>query len=349
MTKRRKPKSHLWLFFSFVSTAAIIVSFSAAALVWMILYNMGKISFSPETIKLPLWFIIAAGIFTGFALSVMIGKLFIHPVQELRQALFKISKGDFAVRLNTKSPLKEISQMNESFNSMTKELENIETLRNDFVANVSHEIKTPISAISGYASLLSSPALTEEKRKNYTEIIEQNAQRLSTLTGELLLLSRLDNQCEPLSDSRFRLDEMIRNQILLLEGKWSAKNILWEPELEPISFNGKENLLCRMWTNILDNAIKASAVGGTIRVSLTKQDNGVRVTVRDFGKGMSGETQKHIFDKFYQGDRSRGSEGNGLGLCIVKKICELHHGEISVVSRLDEGSSFNVFLPFMDI
>lgn len=348
MIKKRKQKSRLWLFFTLVSTAVIVASFSIAGLVWLLLYNAGSINIPPETVNLPLWFILAAGALTGFAMAVLIGKLFIHPVQELRQALFKISKGDFTVKLSKKASLKEISQMNESFNSMTKELENIETLRNDFVANVSHEIKTPISAISGYASLLSSPSITEEKKKAYVETIQQNAQRLSTLTQELLLLSKLDNQCEPLSDSLFRLDEMIRNQILLLEGKWSAKNISWDPELPAVEFSGKENLLCRMWSNILDNAIKASYSGGTVEVTLVKNEDGVSVSITDHGKGMTEETLKHIFDKFYQGDTSRRSEGNGLGLCIVKKICELHRGEITVFSEPEEGTTFKVTLPFIE-
>lgn len=222
-----------------------------------------------------------------------------------------------------------------NFNIMAKELSHTEILRNDFVENVSHEFKTPLSAIEGYAMLLQKKGLSDEKREEYTWKILHNAKRLSALTGNIILLSRLENQEIAIKKESYSLDEQIREIILLLEEKWSGKNIDLDIELDDVTICANEGLIAHVWQNILENAIKFITTEGAIGISLHQIGNYAQINISDNGIGMNKEELSRVYEKFYQADSSRSTTGNGLGLTLAKRIVDLHHGKIEVFSAKD--------------
>ncbi|MCC8141834.1 MAG: HAMP domain-containing histidine kinase [Lachnospiraceae bacterium] len=343
--KNNKTRSRLWLYFTLIIFVTIIVIFLIILILWVILYRNQIIAFPPAaTGFFPILLLIASGII-GAIVSIFVGRLIIRPIQHIRDAFGQLAEGDFSVRVPTDQLLSEIREMAERFNAMAYDLSQIETLRSDFVANVSHEFKTPIAAIEGYATLLQGENLNPEKRSLYIEKIISNSRKLSVLTSNILTLSKLENQESVPDMESYRLDEQIRRNILLLENQWSEKNIEFDLTLPSVTFFGSEALLDEVWFNLLDNAIKHSPEGGTIQLVLSASGSGVKVRIADHGEGMSEEIQKHIFEKFYQGDTSHISEGNGLGLALVKSIVDLCHGEIHVKSAPGEGAEFTVLLP----
>lgn len=243
--------------------------------------------------------------------------------------------------------LEELESTIENFNRMVRELNSVEIMRNDFIADVSHEFKTPLSAISGYATFLQDPELSEEEKKEYIKKIFFNIEKLNDLTANILHLSKLEHQQFMEEPASYRLDEQIREAIVFLEPKWSKKKIEFELELPQILYCGYRTLLFQVWTNMIGNAIKYTEAGGNIAVYLKQQGDGVQVIISDNGMGMTEETQKHIFDKFYQGDTARRSEGNGLGLALCKEIIKRCNGEIHVESTPGVGSVFIVTLPIL--
>ena len=231
------------------------------------------------------------------------------------------------------------------FNIMTRELAGTELLRMDFVENVSHEFKTPLSAIEGYATLLQKRGLDEEKRAEYTDRILRNTRRLSTLTSDILLLSRLEHQETGIHREWFCLDEQLRECILSLEEQWTQKRLEMEVDLDGADYCGSRDLLSHVWVNIIGNAVKFAPEDGVVRVLLRREAEALRVQVADNGAGMSAEVQRRMFEKFYQGDASRSSQGNGLGLSLAKRIVDLHGGRIDVSSAEGLGTAFTVTLP----
>ena len=281
----------------------------------------------------------------GTAISVIISKKMLNPITSFTKAARKVAKGDFTVKLNENISIGELRQAAISFNKMVQELGSTETLRSDFVTNVSHEMKTPIAAIEGYATLLQNDELTAEERHDYTARIIESTKKLSTLTSNILKISKLENGEMQIHENIFHLDEQIRQAILSLEQLWSAKEMDLDIDLAAVKFKGSEELLMQVWTNIIGNAIKFSDKGGKIGVSLTSKKDTVTVKISDNGIGMSDNVKNHIFEKFYQGDRSRSSEGNGLGLALAMRIVRISGGDISVESKQGEGSIFTVTLP----
>ncbi len=280
----------------------------------------------------------------SLCITIVISHHFFRPIQDLVHALEQVSAGNFDVRLKENDIWYEVREMNLNFNKMVKELNSIETLQSDFIQNVSHEIKTPLAAIEGYAALLSA-STRDEQNKLYAEQILKSSRQLSTLTGNILKLSKLENQSIISEKKTFSLDEQIRQAVLSLEPIWSAKNIDIDLDLPEISFYGNEDLIFQIWTNLISNGIKFTPSGGLVSVKMTAEDSFVNVVVADNGIGMTEEVQKHIFDKFYQAEGSRSMEGNGLGLTLVKKILSLCGGTIEVTSQPDLGSKFTVKLP----
>lgn len=280
------------------------------------------------------------------AVILFFGRRLLEPVREISRAAQKVAKGDFSVSLKTDCPIQELNDMSANFNTMVRELNSVETLRNDFVVNVSHEFKTPLSAISGYASLLLCPETPEPDRQEYARAIVESARQLSNLTGNILQLAKLENQSIPPATGAFSLDEQIRRVILLLEPQWAAKNLELDIDLDDAVSTGNEELLFQVWRNILENAVKFTPEGGKITVKLNKTETGAQVVVQDTGIGMDPSAAGHIFDKFYQCDTSHQTEGNGLGLALVKKILDLQGGSIQVQSVPGRGSVFLVNLPF---
>lgn len=341
----RKPHSKLWLYFTGIIFVTIFAVFVLITIVWFTLFQFNLIQIDPRARHIPIVVLLLGSILLGTIIALFVGKLMIRPIQNMCDAFDELSKGNFSVKIPTDEKVAEIREMAQHFNAMTHDLSHMETLRSDFVANVSHEFKTPIAAIEGYATLLQNPNLTLEKHNHYVEIILDNSQRLSNLSSNILTLSKLENQ-EMIVDNRvFRLDEQIRRSILLLEGKWSAQNIEFDMDLPKQMYYGSEPLLAQVWSNILDNAIKHSPAGSVIHVNIQAADKELTVTIADHGEGMTEEVQKHIFEKFYQGDNSRTAEGNGLGLSLVKRIVELCNGTVSVQSMPGQGAAFSVTLP----
>lgn len=269
----------------------------------------------------------------------------VAPIVALSKAAKKIAEGDFDVSVKLSKRKDEISELEHSFNLMAKELKNNEIMKKDFIANVSHEFKTPLSIIQGYGKLLSDDNLTPDERREYSQKLEYESERLITLTSNILRLSKLDNQTISPMPSRFQLDEQIRQSILSLQTAWGKKNINFDIDLTDQSFEGDEELLSQVWFNLLENAIKFSEDNGAIKVRMVKMGDSVQIKITDNGLGMDDTTKKYIFEQFYQGDTSLTKEGSGLGLTIVSRIVDLHHGRIDVESRLGEGTRLIVTLP----
>lgn len=265
------------------------------------------------------------------------------PVQVMTRAHERVQEGDFTVRLPDNQP-GEMGELMRSFNDMTEALGSTAYLQKDFISSISHEFKTPIASIRGFAKLLQMPGLTEEQKAEYIHLIAQESDRLSRLSETLLRLSALEQQTALASLSAFSLDEQLRQVILRLEPAWSPKDIDWQLDLHEVAITSDQELLNQVWVNILQNAIKFSETGSEIAVKVFRDGNAV-VEIEDHGCGMTEEAQQRIFDKFYQADKSRKQEGVGLGLSLVKRIVDMMGGTVTVRSTLGEGSTFRVELP----
>jgi signal transduction histidine kinase len=296
----------------------------------------------------PLAFILFISVILGTLLSAFSGKRMMKFVYQLRDAIKQVAAGDFSVQIQTHNQIGEVDTLISDFNKMVKDLGSIETLKDDFITNVSHEIKTPIASIKGCIELLKDQSLTEDEMKEYINLMEISVKRLSVLTANILRLSKLDNQEILPERTEFSLDEQIRQAILLLERQWSAKNINLNINLNPARVVANKELLMQVWTNLIENAIKFSNENSDINIELYQADGKLYVKVIDFGIGMKDETIKHIFQKFYQGNESRSNQGNGLGLALARRIVELSNGNITVESQLGKGSIFIVDLPIVE-
>jgi signal transduction histidine kinase len=338
-----------------ISLAAFVFAVMLAAMLLsatlvIILNSVGLISFEGlfqrelgAPIGAILWLSLVS-LVVGTAITMVFSRFTLKPLRRVIAATRKVAGGDFGVRLQIRG-VWEMRELASSFNKMAQDLSSIETLRSDFVNNFSHEFKTPIVSVRGFAKLLKDEKLSEEERREYIDIIIAETERLAQLSTNVLMLSKFEN-IEIIPDiAPFRLDEQIRRTAVLTEPRWSAKELELNLELEELSFNGNEDLTQQLWLNLLDNAIKFSYRGGKIQIALKKEDGGVRFTIRDEGEGMDAAVMRHIFDKFYQGDSSHSKYGNGLGLAIVNRIIKLCGGGIEIESRPGKGSRFSVFLP----
>ena len=350
MKKRRSLSRSLVLFVFAVLMAAMIL----AGFLVMVLHLLGIIPFDkiepPEEfhVFMPLRFLFSMmmfSIFLGTAIAAFFSKKALKPIRKLGEATQKVAKGQFDVKVDENISIKELSELAHSFNKMTHELSGVETLRSDFINNFSHEFKTPIVSIQGFAELLIDGGLSEEEKLDYLKIIRAESQRLAELSTNVLNLSKYEATEIITEKAPFSLDEQIRRAVVLIEPKWSEKGIEVDLEMEEIIFNGNEDLTQQIWLNLLDNAVKFSETGGTISMRLRKWNNSVRFTIQDNGAGFDETVGAKIFEKFYQADSSRGEAGNGLGLSIVKRITELYGGKVEAKSEKGKGSRFTVFLP----
>ena len=332
----------LRLFFIIVVMVELLAVVGIAWLVAWMLQHWFDISF-----ELPLlgWLILLSVVIGG-AVSTVLSFAFFGPITRLCKAMQKVSEGDFTVRLDPDQNFREIQDIYTNFNIMTKELEATEILQTDFVSNVSHEFKTPINAIEGYATLLhGDDQLTVEERVMYAEKILFNTRRLSNLVGNILLLSKVDNQSIQTHQTTFRLDEQIRQSIVGLEAEWDRKDSEFGVELDSIAYTGNEMLLMHVWNNLIGKAIKFDPDAGWIGLRLEQKADCAVFTIEDHGPGIADEALRHVFDRFYQSDSSHKQEGNGLGLALVRQIVALHRGSVSVENRTEGGCRFTVLLP----
>lgn len=269
-----------------------------------------------------------------------------RPIRELSQAAQAIAQGDFDITVDIKRDnVEEYGELERSFNTMTAQLRSNEYLRKDFISNVSHELKTPLSIISGYAQLLRDGGLSPEEQAEYAGYVAVESDRMVTLVDNMLRLSRIDHGEIRPKRIRFSLGEQLRRAILQLEPRWSAAGQTVDAEIADAEWVGDAELLNQVWVNLLDNAIKFSGEGGCIRVSLAAIDGGYAVTVSDNGPGMDKTALSRIFEQFYQAETAHRGEGAGLGLPLCKRIVELHGGTLAVESAPGAGTCFSVFLP----
>lgn len=283
----------------------------------------------------------------GLLLSGLSGNLVMKPVNLLVKQMNRLASGDYSARLDYGTyvgPGSTYSKVEESFNKMAQELENSEMLRSDFVNNFSHEFKTPIVSIAGFAKLLNRGNLTPEQQREYLAVIEEESLRLSYMATNVLNLSRVENQAILTDVTEFNLSEQIRSCVLLLENKWAQKNLELLLEFGEHMVRANEELLKQVWINLLDNAIKFTPDGHTVEVRIREHGDRLEVVVRNTGTNITPEQQAKIWRKFYQADESHATKGNGVGLAIVKRITELHGGRAEVSSGNDV-TAFTITLP----
>ena len=268
------------------------------------------------------------------------------PVKQILAAAEKIMQGDFSVRIQ---PVKEFAgetgfnQIIDCLNKMAAELEGTETLRTDFIANVSHELKTPLAVRGNYATMLQRPGITEKEKDEYARAISDSSRRLAQLITNILKLNKLENQQIFPQLDEYDLGEQLCESLLQFEDVWERKSLNIKTDIqEDVQIKSDPELLSLVWNNLISNAVKFTPEGGTIGVTLKTEGNAVIISVSDTGCGMKPETGMHIFEKFYQGDTSHATQGNGLGLALVKRVVDILHGEISVQSTYGQGSTFTV-------
>lgn len=330
---------------AYYSLIVVIIILFSGAMVTGVLFLLDALNVSYQLSYITLISIFVVAAVAGGMMSFFIGRRILAPMVKLSKASTEVARGNFSITVSDSSKLEEVQTTFRNFNAMVKELDSISTLSNDFVANVSHEFKTPLTAIEGYAMLLQDAALSQQERSEYLDKILLNIHRLTSLVGSILMLSKIESKSLAEQYTTFRLDEQLRQAVVALEPSWSEKNLTFDVALDEVTFYGCESLLTHVWTNLLGNAIKFSPDGGEIRLRLLDQKQCVVVSVTDHGCGMTPEVQARIFEKFYQADSSHKADGNGLGLSLVKRIVELSDGVIEVASRPGEGSTFRVILP----
>ena len=331
----------------------MLVALLIAGLLVMILHLTGLLAFwegvRPEYVNCgtPFRVILSMTVFSimmGTAIAWFFSKKALKPIRKIIDATRKVAAGDFSVKVGIRG-IHELEELSQSFNIMAQELSNTEALRRDFINDFSHEFKTPIVSVRGFAKLLKDGSLSEKDRQEYLDIIITESERLAALSTNVLNLTKYEN-LEIITDkAEYRLDEQIRRAVVLTEPKWTAKGIEVVLEMDEVLFTGNSDLTQQIWLNLLDNAIKFSNLNGIITIWLTCREGGIRFTIRDNGVGMDDLTKARVFDKFYQGDESRSKSGNGLGLTIVKRIIDLCGGRVEIRGELGVGSEFVVWLP----
>lgn len=349
--KKEDPKQRLTLSLA-VSLFVFLIIAVAAVLSIFFIYLMirlgiigsvdGRPRFGDLFLLIPL-----ISTIIGFLMTLVTSKVSLKPFNLLIDQLNRLAKGDFHTRLRFQAPVSKhvvFQEIEDSFNAAAEELEHTEMLRSDFINNFSHEFKTPIVSIAGFAKLLRRGNLSEEQKQEYLAAIEEESLRLSSMASNMLNLTKVENQTILTNVSEFNLSEQIRSAVLLLAEKWTQKELEPDIDFKEYIIEGNEELLKQVWINLIDNAVKFSEPGGMLSLRITEDVGRVAVTVTNYGREIPPESLDRIFQKFYQADESHSSQGNGIGLAIVKKVVELHHGEVTVESRNGK-TVFTVRLP----
>ena len=339
--RRKKRGTGLGFYFTMAIFGEVCLSILVGVGLILVLNRLFRVTLSIPSV---IWVLVASSAVAGI-IALLLNHRILRPIRNLGSAMNRVAGGDFKLRIDSTSRSGDIQQLYKDFNVMVSELEKTEVLQSDFVSNVSHEFKTPINAIEGYTMLLQDTGEGTPEQREYVDKILHNTRRLSSLIGDILLLSKVENQTIAREETEFRLDEQVRQSILSLEPQWSEKETDFDVELEEISYRGDERLLLHVWNNLIGNAVKFNPPNAAVRLRLSRSDGGVIFTVEDEGPGIPPEAQKHIFDKFYQGDSSHREEGNGLGLALVKRILNVCGGEIAQENLPGRGCRFTVRLP----
>jgi signal transduction histidine kinase len=329
----------------YLTVLALFIIMGALVSLFIRVFFLNVIQSDPDSLVVS-FAIPLATIVAGLLVSGIAGIFPLRITKNAIAAMNQLAKGDFSVRMNIKRP-KELKGVATSFNHMAEELGSVEILRTDFVNNFSHEFKTPIVSIKGFAEELQNTQVSPEKQREYLDIIIKESDRLAQLATKVLDLSKIETQVILSDSAEFNLSEQIRQAIIMLEIKWENKNIMLGADLEEITFCGNEDMLGEVWLNLLDNAIKFTPNHGTIDVSLAHESNRIVFRLKDSGHGMNTEETARVFDKFYQADTSHKTQGTGLGLSIAQRIVELHRGKVEVISTPENGSEFIVWLPLL--
>ena len=351
--EERKQRRALYFFYSFIIFAIIWISILLAAAIVALLIRFGIYPYrevaafehTGNAYSL-MWLTVLVSLVIGSTAAFLTTKYSMDPVGRLVTHINRLASGDYRTRLNDKDFLAgtpAFQPVTESFNKLAEELQNTEMLRSDFINNFSHEFKTPIVSIAGFAKLLKRGNLTQEQQQEYLSIIEEESMRLSYMATNVLSLTKVENQTILTDVTQFNLSEQIRSCILMLERKWDSKNLDLQLAFDEHHISANEELLKQVWINLLDNAIKFTPEGHTVQVKVSESEDSVTVSVMNTGSEIPLEDQKKIFHKFYQADQSHATQGNGVGLAVVKRIVELHGGEISVFSE-NEVTVFTVQL-----
>lgn len=346
--KDKRIKTSLFPFSIFVMTSIGFAVFTTGQM--QIIGEYIDITKIPiiHALAIPAMWVVAAAAFTWMT-AYQIDKRYQKPLEDFARATKKVASGDFSVYMapkHTPDKADHLDVIYMDFNKMVEELGSIETLKTDFFSNVSHEIKTPLAVIQNNAELLHREEITEEQRMEYTENILHATKRLSSLITNMLKLNKLEKQVIKPQPQEFDLCAQLCDCALQFEDMWDKKEIEFEADMEDrVTICADAGLLELVWTNLLSNAMKFTPSGGTITITQTSDEENVTVSISDTGCGMDEKTAKRIFDKFYQGDTSHATEGNGLGLALVQRILELSDGTISVQSALGKGTIFTVTLP----
>lgn len=340
--KTRFPLSVFWVCLGFITGVA-------ALNMWAIV-GMNSLGVSPiAQTHLMLLFLILMALLMTLYIRKRMEKTYEEPLKRISEPTRKVAKGDFSVYIpttNTMEHLDYLDLMILDLNRMIEELGSIETLKTDFFSNVSHEIKTPLAVIQSNVELMEQPGRTEQEYHECAKNLHQATRRLSNLISNMLKLNKLEKQAIQPAPERYNLCRQLCDCSLQFETVWEEKEIEFDAELEDTAYiEADEGLLELVWTNLLSNAFKFTPTGGAVTLTQRREGDRLVVSVTDTGCGMSEETLRHIFDKFYQGDTSHATEGNGLGLALVKQVLEISGGTIRVESKAGEGSSFTVELP----
>ena len=327
----------------------LLVMVASAIIISAILFILGEFDvFGNNNISVIRFSLIAliASVVLGTGISALVSHFLLKPLNDVIEMMNVVSGGDFSVRAKETGSKNPLHKLVGSFNKMVDELSGIEMFRRDFINTFSHEFKTPIVSIRGFARQLRNAELGDAEKSECVDIIISESERLSSMSSNILLLTKFESQSIVSGRTEFSLDEQIRRCILLFEKQWSDKKLELDLNLEEVAIFANEEMLSHIWMNLLSNAIKFTPDGGRIQVVLTRnEDESVSVIVRDNGIGMDEEVKARIFEKFYQADPSRSLAGNGLGLALVNRIVCLCGGKTEVKSNPGEGSEFKVLLP----
>ena len=345
----KNSRTSLTIVLSLFVFAIIYLAIALAALgIWLLTKAGVTVDMDGELqLSQVILFMFIVSLVIGAVLTFSSSHIPLKPVNELINKMNRLASGDFKTRLKFGSILSSHSvakELTESFNTMAEELENTEMLRSDFINAFSHEFKTPIVSITGLANLIESGNLTEEQRTKYARAIREESMRLSSMANNVLNLTKVENQTILTDVSRFNLSEQIRSAVLLLEEKWSGKGVDLQLDFDEYFIEANEELLKQVWINLIDNAVKFVPHGGTVELEITEKKDKYCVRISNTGSEIPPEKQEKIFNKFYQADESHATHGNGIGLAVVKRVVDLHNGDITVKSG--EGvTSFTVAMP----